>query len=414
MTIGTSLFHSLNARSLSKLGSEIASMQDQISSGKNDPRSSQDPVRALNLSAAKEQQQLLERFETNLDRVGARLDQADGVMGEVVNLAQRLGELSLRAASDSVTPSERETIAIEVKEIRRSMIDMSNARDDSGRPLFGGFLADGSPFVDTADGVKYVGDGGRHQLQVSESASLPTSLTGEQVFLSVPGQDGGDVFAMIDDFLSVLGAGGNDREASVTASGTMSLNMALTREPVEWSMQVTGPNGTQTVSFDIALGSESVAVDAINATSANTGITASLDPATGEILLSANGEMSIGDLSTRPEIKGTLIRTTDETGQSFAMVPEKLTPEAQISRLGAAAEHFADQRAKLGALGASAQTQADIIDNRKLVADKAVAGLEDLDLAATITRLQKSLLTRDATQQAYVKITQQSLFDFLR
>lgn len=414
MTIGTSLFHQLNTQSLSRLGGEIAEMQGQISSGKNDPRSSQDPVRALQLSAAKEQQQLLERFETNLDRVGSRLDQADGVMGEVVNLSQRLGELSLRASSDSVTASERETIAIEVSEIRRSLIDMANARDDSGRPLFGGYLANGDPFVDTADGVRYVGDGGRHQLQVSESTSLQTSLNGQQAFLSIPGDDGGDIFAMIDDFLSVLGNGTNDWKSNVSANGTMALDLALTRDPVQWTMQVEGPNGVETLSFDIAMGTEGSAIDAINAQTQRTGVSASLDPASGEILLSAAGSMTIGNISTQPEQRGQLARATDENGKNFAVVPPTLTPDAQIARLTNAADHFADQRAKLGALSASAATQSDIIDNRKLVADKAVAGLEDLDLAATITRLQKALLTRDATQQAFVKITQQSLFDFLR
>jgi flagellar hook-associated protein 3 FlgL len=55
-----------------------------------------------------------------------------------------------------------------------------------------------------------------------------------------------------------------------------------------------------------------------------------------------------------------------------------------------------------------------LIDNRKLAMSKAVSGLEDLDLANALTKLQQSMLTRDATQQAYVRITQQSLFDFLR
>jgi flagellar hook-associated protein 3 FlgL len=43
-----------------------------------------------------------------------------------------------------------------------------------------------------------------------------------------------------------------------------------------------------------------------------------------------------------------------------------------------------------------------------------VAGLEDLDVAAAITRLQQLLLTEQAAQQTFVKINGTSLFDYMR
>ena len=55
-----------------------------------------------------------------------------------------------------------------------------------------------------------------------------------------------------------------------------------------------------------------------------------------------------------------------------------------------------------------------MIDNRMLSIEKAMSAMEDLDLADALTRLQQAMLTREATQQTYAKITQQSLFDFLR
>ena len=55
MTIGTSMFSQLNAQAFSRMGAEIADLQEQISSGKNDPRASADPVRSARLSVAREQ-----------------------------------------------------------------------------------------------------------------------------------------------------------------------------------------------------------------------------------------------------------------------------------------------------------------------------------------------------------------------
>ncbi len=43
-----------------------------------------------------------------------------------------------------------------------------------------------------------------------------------------------------------------------------------------------------------------------------------------------------------------------------------------------------------------------------------VADIGDADLAALVTELQAMLVNKDAAQQAFAKIGQQSLFDFIR
>lgn len=42
MTIGTALFHILNTQAFSRIDRDISELQDQVSSGKNDPRFSAD------------------------------------------------------------------------------------------------------------------------------------------------------------------------------------------------------------------------------------------------------------------------------------------------------------------------------------------------------------------------------------
>ncbi len=68
----------------------------------------------------------------------------------------------------------------------------------------------------------------------------------------------------------------------------------------------------------------------------------------------------------------------------------------------------------MGALGRLAEDHAQVLADRKLRIDKSVAGLEDLDVAAAITRLQQLLLTEQAAQQTFVKINGTSLFDYMR
>ncbi len=76
--------------------------------------------------------------------------------------------------------------------------------------------------------------------------------------------------------------------------------------------------------------------------------------------------------------------------------------------------HMASQHAEVGSLAALADSHASVLTDRRLRIDQAVAGLEDLDVAAAITRLQSLLLTEQAAQQSFVKINGTSLFDYLR
>ena len=179
-------------------------------------------------------------------------------------------------------------------------------------------------------------------------------------------------------------------------------------------MTLEGPLGTATVPFVAAEGAMSGAVEAINAQTTATGISAALDPETGGLILTAEGPVTVSNVARQPDAGGVLMVARDAEGVTQALVPQGRTRDAVIDRLRGASEHLIDQRTQLGALSADAARHSDLIDNRKLAMSQAVSGLEDLDLASALTKLQQSMLTRDATQQAYVRITQQSLFDFLR
>ena len=78
-----------------------------------------------------------------------------------------------------------------------------------------------------------------------------------------------------------------------------------------------------------------------------------------------------------------------------------------------ATDHLSLQRSFLGAQLNKAELQKDAIDQRIMATSERVSDLGDADLAAIVTQIQSLLINRDAAQQAYAKISQNSLFDFL-
>lgn len=416
MTIGTAMFHVTNARAFQRLGAEIADLQVQVSDGKNDPRPSADPVRAARLSAGKEQEARLDRFSANLDRTGARLDQTDTTLGQAGNVLGRLNEIAVRGASQSVAPDERAALRTEAVELRRMLVDLGNAADEMGRPLFSGFRAEGPVFAETGGGVAYRGDGGQHRLKVSESVTLATGLNGGEVFMAVPDATGQrrDLFGMVDDLIRTLHSDGGDLTETVTGQGGMAVTLDLTRDPMRWTLGVEGPLGRADIAVDLSAAAPGAAVDAINARTGTTGLTATLADDGRSLILSGDGPVGLTRLATDPARGGILGRARAEGQPEVPVVAPGRSAPSQIAALRSAAGHIADARAEVGAMGAVVERHGDLITQRRTSLSEAIAGLEDLDIAGAVTRLQSLLLTRDASQQTYVRIGQSSLFDYIR
>ena len=99
LQVSTKLFNDQQVRQFGKLTEDIQQKQEKISSGKAILRASDDPVVAANLSAAKEQEQLLNRFEENAYKAQLRLDASDKTINEAMSVMTRIAELATQARS---------------------------------------------------------------------------------------------------------------------------------------------------------------------------------------------------------------------------------------------------------------------------------------------------------------------------
>ncbi len=88
--------------------------------------------------------------------------------------------------------------------------------------------------------------------------------------------------------------------------------------------------------------------------------------------------------------------------------------DSHIDRIGGMMEHFSLQQTKLGSQMNRANLQREINDKRLLLMNEDISNLEDADLAKLVTDLQAKLVSRNAAQQAFVKIAQDNLFNYLR
>jgi flagellar hook-associated protein 3 FlgL len=415
MTVGDALFARLATRGFSELGNRIGDLQARVASGVNDPRASADPARAIELSALRDVRARLAVQEGAARSAADRLAMTDQTLASVSDGMRQLSEIALRAANDTLTSEAHAALRAEVETLRGVMLSAANASDMAGRPLFSG-TAPGPAFAAVAGGgAAYHGNDAAPVAQVGDSTRLSTGLPGSRVF----GEGAEGVFALLDDMMAALTEPTLSARPEVRAAAPARLEPVRTRagETIEITLQ--GPVGAARVTLDLRLDAPAAPVNAINALTAQTGITAQLEPNGRGIRLESAGEIvlsgQVGGGAARPWLTlGALDGSGQPAGPVTGLRPDAVSPNSLVARTSAAVEHMATMRAAAGSLAEAVDRGIEAISARRLTVDQAVSRLEDLDVAATLTRLQSLLLSEQASQQTFVKITGQSLFNFLR
>ena len=332
MTISSSLFSERMLARFSDMNEAIQLRQTKISTGQAITEASDAPIDAVRLSALGEVTAKVERYTSNLTVAQRRLSLGDDTLSSADNLYTRLREVQLSAASDTISSSDRASIRLEIDGINEQVLALANTSDTAGQALFGGYATDLEPFVKNADGrVSYMGDAGDHTLAAGDSLRLPTSINGGDVFMRVETGDGvHSVFDLMDSFSNALQASDEFTTSAVTnAQGSVSLDIVADRRPQDWTLDITGPKGTATVSFVAVDGSSGAARDAINAAQAATGVTAAISAADGRTL-----ELSTNIASGNETIAVTKLKIE---GRELAEFPPSYYAKVKPSNAGRAA-----------------------------------------------------------------------------
>jgi len=428
MQVSTKLFNQQSVNQFGKITKEIQDLQTKVSTGKNIIKSSDDPVAAVELSAAKEQKNILERFKRNINSAQRRLDLADSSMQQAVNVMTRISELAIQAANDTNGIGERTAIRTEVEQLANNMLEIANTRDSQGQSLFAGYHTNTSAFEKNVDGsFSYKGDRGKHTLQISESMNVATSIDGGTAFETVDtGSGRKSIFDVITNIINTI-THSNSISNQASARASASLDFKVPRDPQNWSFNLSGGLGTSSISATISDGNFDDVVSKINANTSTTGVSASLDSNTNRITLTDNQSREIkitdveieGENFATKEIESYVDFNTLEGSGEVVGHRRRLTDSDQlitrsVIEVKKATDHLSLQRAFLGAQINKAELQKDAIDQRIMATSEKVSDLGDADLAAIVTQIQSLLVNRDAAQQAYAKISQNTLFDFIQ
>ncbi|MDE1164331.1 MAG: flagellar hook-associated protein 3 [Pseudomonas sp.] len=183
MRISTSQYFETSASNYSSAFAQTAKTQEQISSGVRIKTAGDDPVGAAKLLQLQQQSSLLTQYSTNMSTTTNSLNNQESVLSSVNNALQRAQELAVNAGDGSLTDADRQSIGAEISQLQDQVLGLLNTKDASGYYMFSGSKSTTPPYVKNSDGsYTYQGDQTALSLQVSDTLSLPTGVTGYSAF----------------------------------------------------------------------------------------------------------------------------------------------------------------------------------------------------------------------------------------
>ena len=428
MRVSNKLFNEQQVRAFQSLRSDMQGIQEKIASGNKINRASDDPMGAVNLSAAREQRTLIEQFSKNSDLANMRLDLSDKTLDEMTTVLTRMTELTATAGNGVYDGFGHQAILNELKQLSEVALGLANTSDSMGRPLFAGRSSVDVPFTRNVDGtVAYNGDRGQHSVQVSESLTTLTGIDGGSAFMRVETPNGRrSVFEVIQSAMNSIETGAQIK-GQATGGNKTRLDFTLPSKTETWSFTLSGNSGAAQITANVARDNLGAMVTEINRFTSQTSVSAAIDAATGDMILTdiTEGEIKIEDISisgqdSASEKLTSYVEFTKLDGSLAAIGPTvKLTDRDQliaynISSMSAAMDSISNKRSLIASQMSKNGMQKDVLEGRKLVVDRDVSKLNDTDLAEMITKLQGQMTNLEAAQAAFSKIGQQSLFDYLR
>ncbi|PCJ66204.1 MAG: flagellar hook-associated protein 3 [Candidatus Hydrogenedentota bacterium] len=192
--------------SLNRQLNELAILQEQLATGQRVNRPSDDPLDARRAISIRTSIRQNEQFVANIQDVSPHLRATESAVNSVQSILQRVLELTVQAANETVNLEQTQQIALEIDELLEQIVLESN-QETNDRAIFGGTRTSTDPFIatrvgDTITSVAYVGNNGDIEIPFSKAGRATINVPGDEVFLGDI-----DIFQLLIDIRDDMNVG---------------------------------------------------------------------------------------------------------------------------------------------------------------------------------------------------------------
>ncbi|MFO0860489.1 MAG: flagellin [Phycisphaerales bacterium] len=150
-------------------------VQNQLSTGKEITRPSDDPVRYAGIQTIARRMAQSAQIQRNLSNASSALGQLDSALGEVSDVALQAKQIALAQVNSTSSATERASQATIVGELISGLLKTANRQGVSGY-VFGGSTPGTAPLVEMNGGYRYLGQGNGLLADLGFADSVPITL----------------------------------------------------------------------------------------------------------------------------------------------------------------------------------------------------------------------------------------------
>jgi len=404
MRISTSLIYDSNVATINRQQIDVLHTQQQLSTGRRVVAPSDDPVAA---ARALEVSQSISHLAVQKENQGTAVDtlkSLDSQLGAIHDVLDYVRERVVQAGnSGTLTLSDRQSIATDIKAQFDSLLALANNQDASGDYQFSGYKGDTQAFSGNLSGVSYQGDQGVRTLLVSNSRQIPVSVNGNELFMNI-GSVNGVFTSSTSSSTAIVSDGMVSGPAAYTGDHYGIKFSSATTYDVYDTVADPGMTGAPLASGAYTSGQNIGLPDPGNAATTEIQVAISGTPSTGDTFQMIPGDSSDMFSTLKQFVVG--LENTSDPGYS-QMVADTL------GRLDNAMENVSRLRSQSGSRQVEVEALQNVGDDLKIQYADRLESLVGLDYVSAISDFQQQQTYLEAARNTFAKISGLSLFNFI-
>lgn len=187
MRISTGMLFERGVNAMIRQQDRLSKTELQLATGERVLSPEDDPSATARILDLNREIGMVNQHQRNIERARSRLALEDATLDGAGNLLQRVRELTVQAANDSLSPENRLAIAYEVEQLRDELLGLANTRDSNGEYIFSGYQGDQRAWSDAGGGsYVYNGDQGQRLINIAHGRRIADGDNGLEVFGRIP------------------------------------------------------------------------------------------------------------------------------------------------------------------------------------------------------------------------------------
>ncbi|WP_413110720.1 flagellar hook-associated protein FlgL [Thaumasiovibrio sp. DFM-14] len=382
------------ANAMGRQQQKVFGNQQQLASGKQLMSAGDDPVASIYTQNFEQQGVQINQYLRAITLAENRLSQAETAISEVEQLADSAKRKVMMMVNGSLSSADRIAHQQDLQGLYDAFLATANTQDESGNYLFAGTQYNKQPFFrDNLGQVTYVGDSYQRMAQVAAGIDVPINDAGDAVFLTVknPYGDYAPEYHLNEGSELLLLDSQNSNHTDMSA---YRVDFSTSAEGVGYALYQNGEL-VSTGSYDPHIGIEHNTLNIQFSGSVMDG---------DSITLGRTSEVNIFDA-----FQQAIVLAEAENNDASANAALHYTADIMAE----AFQHVNRVRSGLGTRLQTLDRQQNNHLDFQVVLNESRGKLEDLDYAKAVIELNENMLALQASQQAFAKTKDLSLFNYI-